>query len=109
MQELMRDHANMQLARSAGELLVMSSKARQHIPKLRQLFAERGADMTALTELPISSDREFDWDQVLDLGDMALSFDVGALLNGLETVTDFTSGDSNSDGGDGGGGDGGGD
>lgn len=94
------------LARSAGVLLVMSPKARQQIPKLRKLLEHRGEDLPALAYLPIESDREPGWEQVLELGDMALAFDVDVLFDSIETVGDFTSGgdSSSSDGGGGGGG-----
>lgn len=94
------------LARSAGVLLVMSPKARLQIPKLRKLFNDRGDDLPALAYLPIEGDRAPDWEQVLELGDMALAFDVDVLFDSIETVGDFTSGgdSSSSDGGDGGGG-----
>lgn len=95
------------IARSAGVLLVMSPKARRQIPALRKLLAERGEDSASLTYVPLENDREPEWEQVLELGDMALEFDIGALFDGLDAVGDFTSGgdSSSSDGGDGGGGD----
>lgn len=93
------------LARSAGVLLIMSPKARRQIPKLRKLLAKRG-DGSAPAYLPLETDEEADWDQLLELGDMALDFDVGALFEMIDAVGDFTSGDSSSSdgGGDGGGG-----
>ncbi|MGZ8284148.1 MAG: hypothetical protein ACXW27_03255 [Allosphingosinicella sp.] len=97
----------LRLARSAGVLLVMSPKARRQIPKLRKLLADRGDDVPALVPLPMEDRREPEWEQIFELGDMALEFDVASLFEGLETVGDFTSGgdSSSSDGGDGGGGD----
>ena len=94
------------MARSAGVLLVMSPKARQQIPKLRKLFEARADDLMALAYLPLESDRQSQLERSLELGEMALAFDVDALLDGIETVGDFTSGgeSSSSDGGDGGGG-----
>lgn len=86
--------------------MVMSPKARRQIPALRKLLVERGED-NPLTYLPLENDREPEWEQVLDLGDMALDFDLAALFDGLDAIGDFTSGgeSSSSDGGDGGGGD----
>jgi len=94
------------LARSAGILLVMSPKARRQIPKLRKLLEDRGEDWAALAIMPVASDREREGEQVLELGDMVLAFDVESLFDGLAAVGDFTSGadSSSSDGGDGGGG-----
>lgn len=89
------------LARSAGVLLVMSPKARRQIPKLRKLLAKRGDDVS-LAYLPLEPDREAEWDQLLELGDMALAFEVEGLFDLVDAVGDFT------DGGDGGGSDGGG-
>lgn len=97
----------MRLARSAGVLLVMSPNARKQIPKLRKMFVARSDDLAPLTYNLIEDDREGEWDQLLELGDMALDFDVPALLDGLDAVGDFTSGgdSSFSDGGGDGGGD----
>lgn len=94
------------LARSAGVLLVLSPRTRRQIPKLRKLLAERGDD-GSLTYVPLESDRKLEWEPVLELGDMALAFDLGSLFDGVDAVGDLTSGaDSSSDGGgDGGGGD----
>lgn len=99
----------LRLARSAGVLLVMSPKARRQIPALRKLFAERGDDLAPLTYLPIDGEREDEWEQVLEYGDMALAFDLDSLFDGLDAVGDFTSGgdSSGSDGGGDGGGGGG--
>ncbi len=96
----------MRLARSAGVLLVMSPKARRQIPKLRKLLESRGEDWAALAIMPVASEREREEEQVLELGDMVLAFDVESLFDGLAAVGDFTSGadSSSSDGGDGGGG-----
>lgn len=94
------------LARSAGVLLIMSPKARRQIPKLQKLLAKRGDDSASLAYLPLETDDEADWDQLLELGDMALAFDVGALFEMIDAVGDLTSGDStSSDGGGDGGGD----
>lgn len=97
------------LARSAGVLLIMSPKARRQIPKLQKLLAKRGDDSASFAYLPLETDDEADWDQLLELGDMALAFDVTALFDMIDAVGDFTSGDSGSSdgGGDGGGGGGG--
>lgn len=93
------------LARSAGVLLIMSPKARRQIPKLRKLLANRGDDAATLAYSPLETDREPEWEPLLELGDMALAFDVDGLFEGIEAVGDFTSGgDGSSDGGDGGGG-----
>lgn len=97
----------MRLARSAGVLLVMSPRARKQIPKLRKLFADRTDDLAPLTYYPIEDEPEPEWNQLLELGDMAIEFDVPALFDGLDVVGDFTSGgdSSSSDGGGDGGGD----
>lgn len=96
----------LRLARSAGVLLIMSPKARRQIPRLRKLLAERVGDNGSLAYLPLETEREAEWDQLLELGDMALAFDVDGLLDVIDAVGDFTSGgDGSSDGGgDGGGG-----
>lgn len=91
------------LARSAGVLLIMSPRARRQIPKLRKLLAKRGDDAASLAYLPLETDREPEWDQLLELGDMALAFDMDSLFDMIDAVGDFTSG------GDGGSSDGGGD
>lgn len=98
------EHA-IRLARLAGVLLVMSPKARRQIPKLRKLLTERGEELAPSIYEPIDRDREAEWEQVLELGDMALAFDIDSLFDGLDVVGDFTSGgdSSSSDGGDGGG------
>ena len=92
------------LARSAGVLLIMSPKARRQLPKLRKLLANRGGDSGSLPYLPVETDREPEWDPLLELGDMALAFDMDGLLDMIDAVGDFT---SDGDGGssDGGGGD----
>lgn len=96
----------LQLVRSAGVLLVMSPRARKQIPRLRKLFADRGEDLLPLTYVGIADGEEPKWDQLLELGEIALEFDMPALFDGLATVGDFTSGgDSSSSDGDGGGGD----
>lgn len=61
----------------------------------------------AALALPVESDREGEWEQMLEFGDMALALDAESLFDGLDAVGDFTSGgdSSSSDGGDGGGGD----
>jgi hypothetical protein len=93
------------LARSAGVLLIMSPKARRQIPALRKLLAERGGDDLPVAYVAIDAGEGKGWDQLLDIGDMALQFDVGSLFDSIDAVGDFTSGDSgSSDGGDGGGG-----
>lgn len=98
----------LRIARSAGVLIIMSHKARRQIPALKKLLAERGDDLVPLTYLPIVDEGEgkVDLEQLLDLGDMALEFDIEALFDGIDAVGDFTSGgdSSSSDGGDGGGG-----
>lgn len=97
----------LRLAHAAGVLLVLSPRTRRQIPKLRKLLAERGDDAGPVSHVPLESDGEFKWDRALELGDMALAFDLGALFDGLDAVGDFTSGgdSSSSDaGGDGGGG-----
>lgn len=94
------------LARSAGVLLIMSPKARRQIPKLQKLLAERREDNVSFAYLPLESDDESDWNHLLELGDMALAFDMTDLFDMIDAVGDFTSGDSGSSdgGGDGGGG-----
>lgn len=96
----------LRLARSAGVLLVMSPEARRMLPALRKVSAERGEDAAPLAYMPIESERENEWDQVLELGDMALEFDLDTLFDGLDAMADLTSGadSSSADGGDGGGG-----
>lgn len=94
------------LARSAGVLLIMSPKARRQIPALRKLLAERGSDGDFVAYVAIDSDSEGKMDLLLDIGDMALEFDVLSLIDSIDAVGDLTSGNSSSsDGGDGGGGD----
>lgn len=95
------------LARAAGVLLILSPRTRRQIPKLRKLLAERGDDDASLTYISFEDERVPRWERVLELGDMALAFDLESLFDGLDAVGDFTSGgDSSSDGGgDGGGGD----
>lgn len=93
------------LARSAGVLLIMSPKARRQIPALRKLLAERGDDADFVAYVAIDADSEDKLELLLDIGDMALEFDVGSLFDSIDAVGDLTSGgDSGSDGGDGGGG-----
>lgn len=94
------------LARSAGVLLIMSRKARRQIPRLQKLLANRGDDPAGLAYFSLETDGEADWDQLLELGDMALAFEVGDLFEMIDAVGDFTSGDGGSSdgGGDGGGG-----
>lgn len=96
------------VALSAGVLLVMSARARRQIPALRKLLAEREDDFVPTIYMPLDSGDEGggEVEHLLDLGDMALSFDVESLFDGIEAVGDFTSGgdSSSSDGGDGGGG-----
>lgn len=83
----------------------MSPTARRRIPVLRRLLAERGDDSAFVTYTAIDSGEETDWDQWLDIGDMALEFDILSLFDSIDSVGDLTSGDSrNSDSGDGGGG-----
>lgn len=57
--------------------------------------------------LPLETDREPEWGQLLELGDMALAFEVDVLLDMIDAVGDFTSGgdSGSSDGGGDGGGD----
>jgi hypothetical protein len=95
-----------QLARSAGVLLIMSPKARRQIPQLRKLLSASGSDVPAVSGLPIDADRRPDADQAFEFGDLGVSLEAAILLEGLEAVGDFTSGgdSSSSDGGDGGGG-----
>ncbi|MFN7026715.1 MAG: hypothetical protein ACK4QP_19810 [Pseudorhizobium sp.] len=95
------------IAMSAGALLVMSPPARRQIPALRKLFVKRGDDFVPMTTMPGMSEHQGgETGKFLDLSDMALSLDFDALLNSIEAVGDFTSGgdSSSSDGGDGGGG-----
>ncbi|MFN7026714.1 MAG: hypothetical protein ACK4QP_19805, partial [Pseudorhizobium sp.] len=96
------------VALSAGVLLVMSARARRQITALRKLLTERGDDFVAMAYMPLGSGNEGggEIEDLLDLGGMALSFDVEALLDSIEAVGDFTSGgdSSSSDAGDGGGG-----
>ena len=98
----------LRLARSAGVPLVMSPRARRKIPKLRKLLAARDGDPAAIAFEPIENEREAEWQQVVELGDMALAFDVAALFDGLDAAADFTS-DGGGSSGDGDGGGGGGD
>ena len=96
------------VALSAGVLLVMSAKARRQIPALRKLLSKRGDDFVPMSQMSLDGGEE-DRDQMkllLDLGDMALSSEIEALFDGIDAVGDFTSGgnSSSSDGGDGGGG-----
>lgn len=99
-------HQAIRLARSAGVLLVLSPKARRQIPKLRKLLAERGDDGASLLYVPLESDRVPKWECALELGDMALAFDLQSLFTAIDAVCDFISGADNSSdgGGDGGGG-----
>lgn len=99
------------LARSAGALLILSPEAQRQIPQLRRLFEQRGEDMVTLSILPMEAEDRGEWEAVLELGDLALSFDAFGLFDSLSSVSDFTSGgdSSSSDGGGDGGGGGGGD
>jgi len=97
------------IALSAGALLIMSTTARRQIPALRKLLAERGDDFVPVTHIPLDNG-EGEGDAIgklLDIVDMALSFEFDALFDGIDAVGGFTSGgdSSSSDGGDGGGGD----
>lgn len=96
------------IALSAGALLIMSTTARRQIPVLRKLLAERGDDFAPMAYLPLDSGEE-DPDAIgklLDIVDIALSIEFETLFDGIDAVGDFTSGgeSSSSDGGDGGGG-----
>lgn len=100
------DHA-LRLARSAGALLILSPEAQRQIPQLRRLFEQRGEDVAILSVLTLDGEDQSGWDAVMELGDLAVSFDIPGLFDSLQTVGDFTSGgDSGSSdgGGDGGGG-----
>ncbi len=96
------------VALSAGVLLVMSARARRQIPALRKLLAERGDDFVPTPLIPLDSGEEVagEVEHLLDLGDMARSFDFVSLFDGIAAVGEFTGGGdtSSSDGGDGGGG-----
>jgi hypothetical protein len=96
----------LQLARSAGVLLVMSPKARRQIPALRKIFQERGGDHVPVMDGGGATRNEDGGDWPTELGDLSLTFEMGSMLDGLDAVGDFTSGgdSSSSDGGDGGGG-----
>lgn len=96
----------LRLARSAGVLLVLSPASRRQIPRLRKMLAERGDDVGSVSIVPFESDDEPAWGQLIELGDMALAFDLGDLFDGVDAVGDLTGGgdSSSSDGGDGGGG-----
>ena len=96
----------LRLARSAGVLLILSRRTRRAIPKLRKLLAQRGDSDATLATITVECDHLPKWERVLELGDMALAFDLGSLFDGLDAVGEFTSGadSSSSDGGDGGGG-----
>lgn len=98
--------AAIRLARSAGVLLVMSPKARRQIPALRTLLAERGDDSAAVIYASSDTGPDRDWELGVEGSDMALSFELDALFDGLDAASDFTSGGDggSSDGGDGGGG-----
>lgn len=96
--------AALRLARSAGVMLVMSPTARRQIPALRALFDQRGGDSGITAYVAIDSGGEDDerighW---LDIGDLALEFDLPSLFDSIDAVGDATGG------GDGGGSDGGG-
>lgn len=98
----------LRLARSAGVLLIMAPEARQNIEALRSLFAARGDALGVLAYVPLEDEKSSQWDSLLELGDMALTFEIGALLDAVGAIGDFSSGgdSSSSDGsGDGGGGD----
>ena len=97
----------LRIALEAGALLVMSPPARRQIPALRKLLVQRDGDSALLTTMPGISDNEgSDPGKLLDLADMALSFDFETLFDSIDAVGDFTSGgdSSSSDGGDGSGG-----
>lgn len=98
----------LRIARSAGVLLIMSPKARRQIPALRKLLAECNDELVPLTYMVTDDENEdkVELEQLLDLGDMTLSFDVDALFDGIDAAGDFTSGgDSSSSDGGGGSGD----
>lgn len=92
------------LARSAGALLVISPRARKQIPRLRRLIERRGGDPAPLVFVEVE-EREPEWEQLFELGELALEFDLEGLLDSIEAVGDFTAdgGSGSSDGGDGGG------
>jgi hypothetical protein len=96
----------LQLARSAGVILLMSAKARRQIPALRRILQERGDDHIPLIYASGTTTEEDDLEGSAEIGDLSLALDLSSLLDGMDAVGDFTSGgdSSSSDGGDGGGG-----
>ena len=99
----------LRLALSAGVLLVMSSAAREKIPKLRKLLSARSGDSGGIVYAASggAEDSEIgqgELGQAFQLGDMALAFNLLSLFDGVQAVSEFTSGGDGSDGGDGGGG-----
>jgi hypothetical protein len=96
----------LQLARSAGVMLLMSAKARRQIPALRRILEDRGDGHIPLVYAAGSTTEEDEGAGSAEIGDLLLAFDMSSLLDGMDAVGDFTSGadSSSSDGGDGGGG-----
>jgi hypothetical protein len=96
----------LQLARSAGVMLVMSAKARRQIPALRKILEQRGDDHIPIISASDTTTEEDRGEGSAEIGDLSLALDMSSLLDGMDAVGDFTSGgdSSSSDGGDGGGG-----
>ena len=105
MKKLLRSDPDraVRIAQMAGVLLVLSPGAKAQIPKLKALMAERAGD-GGTTATYDGSDDDGGWQLDIDLGALDFSADLVGMLDGIDSVGDFT-GDSGGDGGDGGGGD----
>jgi hypothetical protein len=92
----------MLIAHLAGVLLVLSPAARAQLPKLKALMAERGSDGGVYYADSGAGGATVELE--VDVGSFDFATDIGGMLDGLCSVSDFTGGDGGGDGGDGGGG-----
>jgi hypothetical protein len=78
----------LQLVRSAGALLILSTRAKRQIPRLRKLLASRGAAVHAVTPAPFE-DNTIGWEVAIERDELALKLPVTELLDAIETVGDL--------------------